>query len=367
MADQVKANVSDKLNLSDKKKLAGYLSSYNGRPLRLMEVCGTHTAALYHTGVRQLLSPKIQMLSGPGCPVCVTPTSYIDKLVACALTPGCKVLSFGDMLRVPGSRMSLAEARAQGAAVGMFYSPEQVLNQVAKAPETQFILAAVGFETTAPVWATVVKAIKKQGLANVKLLTSLKTMPDAMDLLCASGEIDGFLCPGHVAVITGSKYFRHLAHVYHEPMVVGGFTEEQLLLALTQLVHKAERMYAGVWNGYPECVTEEGNKKAQALMAEVFTPGPAAWRGLGLVKNSGLYLKGEFASLDAGSQSLTEDQVPPGCSCGLVLTGQICSQECPLFGKACTPDRPVGACMVSSEGSCRIAYQQEAAFVVKKN
>lgn len=366
MADQGQANISDKLNLSDKKKLAGYLSSYNGRPLRLMEVCGTHTAALYHTGIRQLLSPKIEMLSGPGCPVCVTPTSYIDKLVEYALTPGCKVLSFGDMLRVPGSRMSLAEARAKGAAVGMFYSPEQILTQAAKEPETRFILAAVGFETTAPVWATVVKAIQKQGLTNVKLLTSLKTMPAAMEMLCESGEIDGFLCPGHVAVITGSKYFRHLAHVYHEPMVVGGFTEEQLLLALTQLVHKAERMYAGVWNGYPECVTEEGNKKALALMAEVFEPGTAAWRGLGLVNNSGLYLKDGFASLDAGSQVLTEDKVPAGCSCGQVLTGQIKSSECPLFGKACTPEKPVGACMVSNEGSCRIAYQQEAAMYGSK-
>lgn len=340
----------------NEREMAAFLSGYRGRPLRLMEVCGTHTSALHKSGVRSLLPDRITMLSGPGCPVCVTPTSYIDKLAAYALTPGHCVLSFGDMLHVPGSAMSLAGARARGGRVDFFYAPEQALAQAAREPGTQFILAAVGFETTAPVWAAVAAQARARGLANVRLLTALKTMPVAMDALCASAGIDGFLCPGHVAVVTGSEAFRPLAEKWGKPMVVGGFTPTLLLRALCRLVAQAARGQGGVWNEYPAFVRPQGNEKAQALCAEYFEAGTAGWRGLGPLPGSGLYLREAFAALDAGSRGLADDHAPAGCRCGDVLTGALPSRECPLFGKACTPGRPVGACMVSPEGACRIVY-----------
>jgi hydrogenase expression/formation protein HypD len=341
------------------KLLVEYLKNYRGRPLKLMEVCGTHTAALYRSGLRNLLPAGIKLLSGPGCPVCVTPTAYIDKLVALSLQPGTCVLSFGDMLAVPGSKASLLSARAQGGHCDFFYQPEDVLARAAREPETTFVLAAVGFETTAPVWAALAATVLAQGLTNIKFLTALKTMPQVLDELCRTADIDGFLCPGHVAVITGSESFRPLAERYHKPMVVAGFTPELLAAALCRLVRAASQNEAGLWNEYSTFVKPEGNAKAQALLRQVFAPGPASWRGLMVLPASGLYLQGPYAKLDAGSHGLDADQIPAGCSCGAVLTGQLTSRECPLFGTACTPSHPVGACMVSSEGSCRIVYEEQ--------
>ena len=341
----------------DIQALTTFLRNYQGRPLRLMEVCGTHTAALQQTGIRQLLPPPVTMLSGPGCPVCVTPTAYIDKLVEYARTPGYCVLSFGDMLRVPGSRRSLADARAAGGRVEMFYAPEKALERAAQEPQTTFVLAAVGFETTAPVWAQLALEAAARGLKNVRLLTSLKTMPEVMAALCARGGIDGFLCPGHVAVITGTRPFAMLAKRYGVTMVVGGFSPELLLRAMCRLVLEAGRRHAGLWNEYPEVVRAAGNKRAQELLAQVLTPGDAAWRGLGVQARSGLYLASAYAALDAGSRGLVEDVVPPSCQCGKVLQGELTSRECPLFGKACTPEHPIGACMVSREGACAIAFR----------
>ena len=341
------------------KLLVDYLQNYRGRPLKLMEVCGTHTAALYRSGLRNLLPPAVKLLSGPGCPVCVTPTAYIDKLVDLSRQPGHCVLSFGDMLAVPGSRDSLLSARARGGHCDFFYQPEDVLERAAREPQTTFILAAVGFETTAPVWAALAETILARGLTNIKFLTALKTMPQVLEELCRTADIDGFLCPGHVAVITGSEIFRPLAVRYHKPMVVGGFTPELLAAALCRLVSAASHKEAGLWNEYGAFVKPQGNVKAQALLQKVFTAGPASWRGLMVLPASGLYLQGQYAVLDAGSRGLDADQIPPGCSCGQVLTGRLTSRECPLFGKACMPSQPVGACMVSNEGSCRIVYEEQ--------
>ena len=193
------------------KELARFLSAYDGPPLRLMEVCGTHTSSIYRSGIRQILSPKITLLSGPGCPVCVTPTAYIDKLIAYAMTDGYKVMAFGDLLAVPGSRLSLAGARDRGGAVDFFYNPEDVLAMAEKDRSTTYVLAAVGFETTAPVWADLVKRVYDEKIPNIRFLTALKTMPRAMNILAADLHIDGFLCPGHVAVITGSRPFQKLS------------------------------------------------------------------------------------------------------------------------------------------------------------
>lgn len=342
----------------DEKTLLLWLKNYKGRPLRIMEVCGTHTSSLYRTGLRQLLPESIQLLSGPGCPVCVTPAAYIDKLVDYAFTPNHQVLTFGDMLAVPGSKMSLAQAKAQGGAVDFFYTPEDALAKAKAQPETTFVVAAVGFETTAPVWATLIKQAAEEKVQNLKFLTALKTMPQAISSLCERGDIDGFLCPGHVAVITGTAGFKELAEKYGKTMVVGGFTRQQLVQALVRLVLESSRKQAGLWNEYASVVRPEGNPVALKLLAEVYEEGKATWRGLGELEGSGLYLKPEYAAWDAGSRGLDYDQMPKGCQCGQVLLGKLQPQQCPCFGRACTPEHPVGACMVSSEGTCCITYRE---------
>lgn len=342
----------------DEKQLVKWLISYQGRPLRLMEVCGTHTAALYRTGLKQLLPESIQLLSGPGCPVCVTPSAYIDKLVQYAFAENTVVLTFGDMLHVPGSELSLAKAKAQGGKVDFFYTPEDALKRAKAEPQTLFVVAAVGFETTAPVWATLLLQAVEESITNVKFLTALKTMPNAISSLCERGDIDGFLCPGHVAVVTGNNDFRVLAEKYHKTMVVGGFTAPQLLRALARLVLEAGQNKGGLWNEYPSVVAEEGNPVALAAVQKVFQAGDTVWRGLGLLQGSGLYIRPEYAQWDAGSYELTYDKLPPGCQCAKVLLGKVLPTECPCFGKACTPEHPVGACMVSSEGTCCITYRE---------
>lgn len=341
------------------RELAAWLRAYDGPPLRLMEVCGTHTSALYRSGIRQMLPSSVTFLSGPGCPVCVMPTAYIDALCRYALTPGHKVMAFGDLLAVPGSEMSLAGARDRGGAVDFFYDPEDVLEIAAAAPETTFVLAAVGFETTAPIWATLIRRVYDEGISNVKFLTALKTMPGAMARIAAEGRIDGFLCPGHVAVITGSAAFREMARSSGRAMVIGGFSPSELLRALARLVLEASRGHAGLWNEYPTVVREEGNERARALMADVFTEGDAVWRGLGPIAGSGLYLSEKYSALDAGSHGLNEDRMPRGCCCGEVLMGRIRPEDCPCFGRVCTPEHPVGACMVSTEGACCVTYREK--------
>lgn len=336
--------------------LARYLHDYHGRPLRLMEVCGTHTAALHTTGIKSIISREIQLISGPGCPVCVTPSSYIDKLVEYAFRDNCRVLTFGDMLRVPGSKMSLATAKANGGKVDFFYNPEEVLTLAEQEPEILFVLGAVGFETTIPVWGNLVKTAKQEKITNIKLLTALKTMPSAMAMLCEKGNIDGFLCPGHVAVITGCGDFRDLSTHYQKPMVVGGFDREHLLRAVGRLVLAAGKNQGGFLNEYDEVVREEGNPVAQKLVQDVFVPGDAVWRGFGRIANSGMYLCPEYAEYDAGSRGLDVDNLPVGCCCDKVLLGEMEPGQCPCFGRACQPEHPVGACMVSVEGSCAISF-----------
>lgn len=342
----------------NEKDLLLWLKNYQGRPLRIMEVCGTHTSALYKTGLRQILPKNIQLLSGPGCPVCVTPAAYIDKLVEYAFKAGHMVLTFGDMLAVPGSKISLAQAKARGGRVDFFYTPEDALERARLQQEITFIVAAVGFETTTPIWATLVKQAAEENLTNIKFLTALKTMPKAISSLCERGDIDGFLCPGHVAVITGTQEFAALAKVYEKAMVVGGFERQQLVKALVRLILETSRKHTGLWNEYSNVVREHGNPLALSLIAEIFEAGKATWRGLGVLESSGVYLKSKYSFWDAGSYGLDYDRMPKGCQCGQVLLGKIEPRQCPCFGRSCTPEHPVGACMVSSEGSCCINYRE---------
>lgn len=329
-----------------------FLKDYDGPKLRLMEVCGTHTAQIAKCGIRQILSPQIELISGPGCPVCVTVSDYIDKLIELANTPNTVVASFGDMLRVPGSKGNLRTAQAGGAKVQMVYSPMDMLKLAEKDPDRTYIFAAVGFETTTPVYALLIQEAKKRNLKNVKLLTSLKVMPPVIDWICENqGGVDGFLAPGHVSVITGSKLFEGLAEKYQLPFVVAGFEGEELISAIYALVRLQKKGI--VMNMYPSAVTENGNEEARNQVNQYFEPGDAVWRGMGCIPGSGMQLRPEYMEFDAGSSSLVGDYVAnPACHCAEVLTGKIHSEECPLFGSVCTVDHPQGACMVSMEGSC---------------
>ena len=337
-----------------------YLKNYDGRQLKLMEVCGTHTAAIFKNGIRDLISPKIKLISGPGCPVCVTPTAFIDKCVEYAKAPNCELLTFGDMMKVPGTNGSLSENKAAEADITIMYSPLEAIEKAKANPDITYVVAAVGFETTAPTYALLVKEAARQGVSNIRLVTALKTAVPALHWICENqNDIDGFICPGHVSVITGTHVYDELAAKYGKPFVVSGFEAEHILAAIYRIVKQIEAGEGRVENMYPNAVKEDGNLKALQAMADVFTPGAAMWRGLGLIDGSGLYLKEEYAAYDGGSRGLDEDmQLPEGCRCGDVITGRINPDQCPMFaGGNCTPMAPFGPCMVSSEGSCGIWYR----------
>ena len=337
-----------------------YLKSYDGRQLKLMEVCGTHTAAIFKNGIRDLISPKIRLISGPGCPVCVTPTAFIDKCVSYAKAPGCELLTFGDMMKVPGTAGSLSENKAGNARISIMYSPLEAIEKAKANPDITYAVAAVGFETTAPTYALLVKEAARQGIGNIRLVTALKTAVPALRWICENqNDIDGFICPGHVSVITGVHVYDELASCYRKPFVVSGFEAEHILAAIYRIVKQIEAGEGRVENMYPNAVHDGGNPVALQAIRDVFTPGSAVWRGLGAIDGSGLYLKDEFAQFDGGSRGLDEDmKLPEGCRCGDVITGRINPDQCPMFDSgACTPMDPFGPCMVSSEGSCGIWYR----------
>lgn len=329
------------------------LRTYDGPPISIMEVCGSHTAAISRLGIPSLLSPAIHLLSGPGCPVCVTPTSYIDRLCDFSLQADTCVVTFGDLLRVPGSGgRTLAACRAQGGQVHMVYSPFDVLPLARENPRTRFVFAAVGFETTTPAYALLLQDLLENRMENVRLFTALKTMPPVIDTLCRGGAvIDAFLAPGHVCSVTGWRRFEPLAQMYHIPFAVAGFRGPELLMALHFLMKNRGR--AVVKNLYPAAVPEFPSSKTEELLHTFFEPCGAVWRGLGFIPGSGRRLRPEFARFDAGSAGLEEDAPSnPACRCGQVLAGRISPPQCPLYGKHCTPLSPQGACMVSEEGSC---------------
>lgn len=325
--------------------------------MKIMEVCGTHTAAIFKAGIRSLISDKIKLISGPGCPVCVTPMDFIDKCIGAAMCEASVVYSFGDMLKVPGNEMSLSEARSHGARVELMYSPFEVLKKAEENPKVEHIIAAVGFETTIPIYALLVQEAKRREIKNLKLVTSLRSAIPAIDWVASNEEdIDAFLCPGHVSVVIGEEPYNNLALTYNKPFVIAGFEAEHILLGIDACVRN--KGVARVDNFYAEAVHKEGNKKAREAIAEVFTSSDVAWRGLGVISGSGFFLRKKYEEYNYISDvEIKEEKLPDGCKCADVIRGRIEPVECPLFEKSCTPQTPVGPCMVSSEGVCGIWYQ----------
>jgi hydrogenase expression/formation protein HypD len=333
------------------------------RPIRIMEVCGGHTMTIYKYGIKDLLPESIHLVSGPGCPVCVTSNGFIDHAVALACLPGVIVASFGDLIRVPGSSSSLLTERSQGRDVRVCYSPMDAVEIAGREPDKQVVFLGIGFETTAPTVAAAVKHAKTAGIKNFKILSAHKTMPHALRALVENRKvnIDALICPGHVSAIAGTKIYDFLADQYHIPCVVCGFEPMDMLQSIFMIIQQLHDGRAEVENQYSRVVTMTGNSVAQQLLKEVFMPCDMEWRGLGLIPESGLTLNNEYQDYDAVKTISVHMDSPshenPACVCGDIMLGLKTPADCPLFGKACIPETPKGACMVSSEGNCAIYFK----------
>lgn len=332
--------------------------------LRFMEVCGTHTVSIFRAGIRNILPPNIELVSGPGCPVCVTNDAFIDRAIAYAKISGVTIATFGDMLKVPGTAETLAETAAAGADVRVIYSPLDSIKIAQENPSRRVIFLAVGFETTAPTAAAALLTAERLGVRNLFFLSAQKLVPPALKMLLADTavKVDGFLLPGHVAVVTGARAFEFLKI----PAVVAGFEAEEILLALINLLRQIDEGRAEVANEYKSVVKAEGNPAAQKILAQVYAAVDADWRGLGVIKNSGLKIREEFAAFDIEKILPLEIKTAvkkTACRCGEVLRGIVTPVECPLFGKICAPLHAVGPCMISVEGVCAAWYKYGAGRV----
>jgi hydrogenase expression/formation protein HypD len=343
------------------QKLARNLCNYKGRTLKIMEVCGTHTMAIFKHGIRNMLPQNIELISGPGCPVCVTSQGFIDNIVDIAKC-GAIITTFGDMMRVPGSETSLEKTKAQGADVRVVYSPLDALKIAESNPPKNVIFTAVGFETTIPVIALTIKKARKMELKNIYFLSEMKLIIPALRMLCEDKElkIDGFLLPGHVSSIIGMKPYEFLAAEYSKACAISGFEAYDILLALNLILNQIKKKKFAIENGYKRAVRDEGNIIAYNTIFEVFEPTDSIWRGIGKVQESGLKFKEEYKNFDAKSvYKLKEhnDFCANGCICGEVIKGVKTPLECKLFGRVCNTLNPIGACMVSSEGTCAAYYK----------
>jgi len=330
-------------------------------PVRFMEFCGGHTVTIFRYGIRQVLPKTINMVSGPGCPICVTANADLDKAIALSQIPGIIIATFGDMLKVPGSNSSLQEAKADGADVITVYSTIDALKIAEKNPDKSIVFLGIGFETTAPTIAASILEAEEKGLRNYYILSLHKLCPPVIRALLNSGEVklDGLICPGHVSAIIGSRPWEFIARDYGISCVVSGFEPLDILQSVDMLVNQVENGEPEVEIAYRRGVRPEGNQQALKLMEQVFEPCPARWRGIGEVQGSGLKLREKYQRFDAELAFDIEPgptHEPVGCLCGDILRGVKTPADCRLFGKVCTPQYPVGPCMVSSEGSCSAYY-----------
>lgn len=344
------------------RRISERIRSLSRKRIRIMEVCGTHTMAIFRHGIRSLLPDTISLISGPGCPVCVTAQGEIDACIAMARLEGVIVTTFGDLMRVPGTDSSLQKERAEGRDVRVVYSTSDALEIASKNPGRKIVFLGVGFETTAPTVAASILSAKKMGLRNYSVFSTHKLVPPALNgLLATDGiSIHGLMLPGHVSVIIGANSYSPLVKDFRIPCAVAGFEPVDILQAILSLTAQVEEGTARVENCYPRAVSLEGNPRAQDAMKAVFEEVDAVWRGLGKIPMSGLRIRKEYSDFDAGRVFgilPMETKEPGACSCGEILTGRMTPDECALYGKACTPTDPVGPCMVSSEGTCAAYYR----------
>jgi hydrogenase expression/formation protein HypD len=343
---------------------------YPGGELKIMEVCGTHTMSIARFGLRGLMPAGLSLISGPGCPVCVTPGSVIANALALSETSQTAVVTFGDMMRVPASGSTLEMKKAEGADVRVVYSVLDMLDMAEQDPARSFVFISVGFETTTPGTALAVLEAERRNMKNVFFLLANRRVIPALHALAGSPDIRirGFLCPGHVSVILGYGAYREIARTYALPCVVAGFEPVDILMGVTDIVVRIKNGSAGVGNAYGRVVTERGNRRALQVMDRVFAPVDAEWRGIGMIPESGLSFRDHYRRFDAlnGFKDTLPAAVPAGssnpagCRCGDVLKGVILPTGCALFGRSCTPSSPVGPCMVSTEGSCAAYYKYGA-------
>lgn len=343
-------------------RILANLRKVSTRPVRLMEVCGTHTVSIFRSGIRALLPGTISLLSGPGCPVCVTAQQEIDTFIQLARTDDVIVATFGDLMRVPGTASSLQKERAEGRDVRMVYSALDALDIARRHPDKKVVFLGVGFETTAPTIAASILAAGQSGLTNYLVYPAHKRVPPALAALMESKRValDGLLLPGHVSVIIGTNAYRPFFQRYQTPCAVAGFEPADLLKGISMLVEQIEDRTPRLDNAYPRAVTAEGNQKARRVLNRVFKVVDAPWRGIGVIGRSGLAIRDDFGAFDARKAfeiKIPDIQEPKGCACGEILTGNKIPPECPLYKKACTPADPVGPCMVSSEGTCAAYYR----------
>ena len=332
------------------------------RRAQFMEVCGTHTVSIFRSGLRSLLPKNLRLVSGPGCPVCVTAQRHIDAAIELATQPGITITTYGDMIRVPGQRGSLEQQRAQGADVRVVNSIRTALQLARDNPERQVVFLGVGFETTAPATAVAVLEADRSNFENFSVLMCHKLVVPAMLALLETGDVplDGFLCPGHVSVIIGAKAYQPVVERHQKACVVAGFEPEQVLQGLIRLMHQCLAGRAELDNVYPAVVSDEGNQTALELLNRVFEPSDTPWRALGTIPQSGLELASSYSRFDAVRRfdlTIGQDEDHPACRCGEVIQGKADPPECTLFGTTCTPTDPIGPCMVSSEGTCAAWYK----------
>lgn len=332
--------------------------------VKLMEVCGTHTMSISRFGLRSIFPDNVKLTSGPGCPVCVSPQQYIDASVALCRRPNTILTTFGDMFRVPGSSSSLEKEQAEGADVRVLLSTTDALQTAKDNPERDVVFLGVGFETTAPTIAAAIIQAEKENIGNFAVLAGNKLIPPAMSALASDPEvrIDGYICPPHVSAIIGSNAYLFLAEDHATPCVVAGFEPLDIMQGVLWLVEMIRSGISEVRTQYSRVVVPQGNPVAMQILSQVFKPKDDDWRGVGTIPGSGLDIREKYADFDASIRFPVEIEptvIPKGCICGNILKGVSFPRDCRLLGKACTPDQPVGACMVSSEGACAAAFKYE--------
>ncbi|CUN50742.1 hydrogenase formation protein HypD [Clostridium disporicum] len=344
------------------KEILEKLKRFNNEDITIMEVCGTHTMSILKSGLKELLPQNIKLISGPGCPVCVTPQEYIDMAIELCKKENVIITTFGDLVRVPGTHSSLQKEKALGRDIRVVFSPLDSLEIAKSNLDKEVVFLGVGFETTAPIIALTVYNAKEKGIDNLSILNSLKTMPNVMKSLVSNKElkVDGFICPGHVAAVIGAEAFENLSIEEKLPLVIAGFEPLDIISAIYRLVEMKANGESKLENLYTRIVKNKGNEKALNILNTVFQLSDSQWRGFGIIEGTGFKFKENYKNYDTKNKfniNIVNSQINKGCICGEILRGVKNPYDCKLYGKVCTPVTPIGACMVSEEGTCAAYYK----------